>query len=409
MATATTSRLWASGRGAGGTNSQRASPVSKSKIFVRLCNGSTKILDAMLQRGDRFSAFTSPLTLFATRGRTGALVCRRSLAVAACLKPALPATESGDLDTWDELFGSSPPGELRVGGIVVPRHRWSTEMRYRGVFRSVEYRLLRLRVGAREINSTLDLRADENIRDVQATIRPMKNLLPKFESTFSWPVTVAVKEAILWSYKRDLAYCFAVTVLTALCTLLFGLVGPQFLSVYSIPSLSMYPTFDIGDAVLVEKLSLRHSSPHRGEIVFFRPPGKLLTMIHEIEISSYALAHATIHAGVSSQPGKREALSMTKPRRVHDRDLFVKRIVALPGDSVEIKSGQIIVNGENYFPGVPGGADGEARVVPEHFVYVLGDNSAHSLDSRYWGLLRDDNLIGRPLARLWPPDRWTEF
>jgi signal peptidase I len=364
----------------------------------------------MRGQGAACTAFTAVSGLRLRKAGADRLVCRQCCRVVASTEPpAYSAADSNALDTWDDLLSRSPPSELRVGGIVVPRHRWNNQLRCMGVFRSVEYRLLQLQVGSRDISTTAELLPDEHIRDVRATIRPLKRLVPKYERNLSWPVTVSVEQAILWSYKRDLVQCFLVTLLTALSTILFGLIGPQFLSVYSIPSLSMYPTFDIGDAVLVEKVSLRHSTPQRGEVVFFRPPGNLLTMIHEIEKDSYALAHASVHAGASAVPGRRSPMVGKKAHSVHERDLFVKRIVALPGDAVAITAGYIVVNGEFRFPAAQGSVNSDARVIPEHFVYVLGDNSDHSLDSRYWGLLRDDNLVGRPLARIWPLSRWSHL
>lgn len=331
--------------------------------------------------------------------------------------PTPTPRQSANSETWAEIFGPSAAGELRVGGIAVPRHRWDIELRRDGVFRSVEYRILKLCLNGKELQSTTELTHNENIEDVVATIRPLRPLRPKFERYFTWPVSVSVGRAVLWSYKRDLFQCLSVTVLLACSFLLFGILGPQLLSVYSIPSLSMYPTLEAGDAVLVEKLSLRTQPPTRGEIVFFRPPDRLITMIHEMQeiaASSKNTDTAQTSSSSSSTSSTSSQRSDSNPHsarsllRVHKRDLFVKRIAALPGDQVGIEDGDIVVNGKHVSKAAPGSKDSVERIVPEHFVYVLGDNAEHSLDSRYWGLLRKDDLVGRPLLRIWPPARISE-
>ncbi len=91
-----------------------------------------------------------------------------------------------------------------------------------------------------------------------------------------------------------------------------------------------------------------------------------------------------------------------------DKD-FIKRIIALPGDTVEVRNGQVYVNGEpidepyiSYRPPyvVP------RQVVPPDHYYVLGDNPPNSSDSHVWGPVPAENLIGRAWVSYWPPSLW---
>ncbi len=94
---------------------------------------------------------------------------------------------------------------------------------------------------------------------------------------------------------------------------------------------------------------------------------------------------------------------------------FIKRLVALPGDSVEIKSGTIYINDKPmldsvfnqryYYNRGDYGQEGQKIIVPKDSYYVLGDNSASSQDSRYWGFVPEKNILGKALVIYWPPQR----
>lgn len=96
---------------------------------------------------------------------------------------------------------------------------------------------------------------------------------------------------------------------------------------------------------------------------------------------------------------------------------FIKRLVGLPGETVEIKKGNIYINAElcrdvsvynRYYynrPETDYGSEGEAVSVPRDSYYVLGDNSASSRDSRYWGFVPKKNMLGNAILIYWPPNR----
>lgn len=91
---------------------------------------------------------------------------------------------------------------------------------------------------------------------------------------------------------------------------------------------------------------------------------------------------------------------------------FVKRIIGMPGDTIEIKQGHLFVNGmeiEEVYVGYWDRVDESLITVPPDAYYVLGDNRRASNDSRDWGPVPMDNLIGKAWFSFWPTDRWSGF
>jgi signal peptidase I len=94
---------------------------------------------------------------------------------------------------------------------------------------------------------------------------------------------------------------------------------------------------------------------------------------------------------------------------------YIKRLVGLPGDLIEIKGGSIYVNDQPapeaifnqiyYYNRGQLGLVGEKLIVPQDSYFVLGDNSATSKDSRYWGFVPKNNLLGQAMVIYWPPQR----
>lgn len=94
---------------------------------------------------------------------------------------------------------------------------------------------------------------------------------------------------------------------------------------------------------------------------------------------------------------------------------FVKRLVGLPGETVEIKNGTVYIddkpledsvfNQRYYYNRGDFGQEGEKIKVPENNFFVLGDNSANSQDGRYWGFVPFKNILGRVILVYWPPQR----
>lgn len=132
---------------------------------------------------------------------------------------------------------------------------------------------------------------------------------------------------------------------------------------------SMEPTFSTGDYLLVDEISYRFQLPQRGEIIVFKYPGN---------------------------PSSK----------------FIKRIIGLPGEKIEFrysqiiiteKSGQqIILEGKNHLESFPYSFREKEFVIPENYYFVLGDNRFYSFDSKNWGPLSEEYIIGRVFLRLFP-------
>lgn len=158
---------------------------------------------------------------------------------------------------------------------------------------------------------------------------------------------------------------------------------------FYIPSESMVPTLDVGDRVLVEKVSYRFGEPERGDVIVFRNP------VASRE-SSFGDAVRTFLEGFGIGTSRK------------DLDL-IKRVVGLPGETVEVRAGVVHINGaplpESY--GVPDGRTVAPVVVPDGQYWMLGDNRANSRDSRFGlGTVPEDAVVGRAFLVLWPPGRF---
>jgi signal peptidase I len=153
---------------------------------------------------------------------------------------------------------------------------------------------------------------------------------------------------------------------------------------YRVEGSSMVPSLDEGEYVIVNKL------------VYARPPVDLLPFVGEPE-DPY-LFHG---------PRRGEVIIFEFPRDI-ERD-FVKRVIGLPGDTVEIKRGQVIVNevslNEPYITHQSNGSHPKTTV-PEGSYFVLGDNRRASNDSRDWGSVSESRIIGRAWVSFWPLNRW---
>lgn len=133
---------------------------------------------------------------------------------------------------------------------------------------------------------------------------------------------------------------------------------------------SMEPNFHNAEYLLTDKLTYRFKEPQRGDIVVFKPP-------------------------------------------VSENDEYIKRIIALPGETISIKDGYYYINGkqlsEEYIPdsihtiGKAFLPNNTEKIVPDGSYFVSGDNREQSSDSRYWGFITKDKITGRAFFVYWPP------
>ncbi|MDX2244958.1 MAG: signal peptidase I [Leptolyngbyaceae cyanobacterium bins.302] len=134
-----------------------------------------------------------------------------------------------------------------------------------------------------------------------------------------------------------------------------------------IPSESMTPTLQVGDRLIIEKLSYRIYAPQRRDIVVFKAPPKLEAQ--------------------------------------HFHGTLIKRIVGIPGDVVAVEQGRVYVNGEAItepYVHTPANYSYGPVTIPSDQYFVLGDNRTHSYDSHFWGFLPRQNIIGRTIFRFTP-------
>ena len=170
---------------------------------------------------------------------------------------------------------------------------------------------------------------------------------------------------------------------------------------FKIPSGSMRPTLIEGDRILVTKFEYRLHPPTRGDIVVFYYPNEWHPITERV--------HQFFDA--SRPVGARFSQLLTAGRP------FIKRLVAVSGDHVEIRAGHLYINGalldsnqvfrsNHYYNDGMYGREGQVIEVPADSYFVLGDNSGSSHDSRFWGFVPKRLLIGRALCIFWPPTRW---
>jgi signal peptidase I len=190
-------------------------------------------------------------------------------------------------------------------------------------------------------------------RSLSRLPRPLRTLI-------DWALTIAIAIAAILAFQAEVA------------------------KPYKIPSSSMEPTLHCGrpadgcrsrvsDRVIANRIVYRFHAPERGDIIVFKAPASVA---------------AACDAGGT----------------------LVKRIVGLPGELVSMENGHVLINGvrlgEPYLaPAFRGSESGEWPRSSRSGYFVLGDNRAMSCDSRRWGVVPRENIIGRADIRYWPPDR----
>lgn len=212
-------------------------------------------------------------------------------------------------------------------------------------------------------------------------------------------------------------------VLVALALGIALLIKAFLVQAFYIPSASMEPTLRQGDRVLVNKLSYRFGEPQRGDVIVFHDPYP-----DPCEETEGQQAPAGCEQGFGRRALDWFAEVFGLPT-ADTRD-FIKRIVALPGETIQIEDGQLYVCGEpDCVPLGPNGepkdgrkinfessADKGPRVdkddvpafpVPEGQYYVMGDNRANSSDSRNFRGIAREKIIGKAFVIVWPPTRFS--
>ena len=157
----------------------------------------------------------------------------------------------------------------------------------------------------------------------------------------------------------------------------FLIVRPFFFEPFRIPSTSMVPTLNVGDRIVVNRYLYRLHPPQRGDVIVFKSP----------------------------------------PAALKDEADFVKRLIGLPGDKIDLRNGDVYLNDqplkEPYTPGshITESLEGPENPAALHFPYrvppgrylMMGDNREVSFDSRGWGIIEAWRIKGKAVLKFWPP------
>ena len=187
--------------------------------------------------------------------------------------------------------------------------------------------------------------------DAEADLRPVTG------RSLAGTATRRRQKVLEWVVILAVGLCVAVVVRTSV------------LQAFYIPSESMVPTFEINDRVVVDKISYRVGDVHRGSIVVFERPTRTAGAIKDL----------------------------------------VKRVIAVGGDTVEARNGVVYVNdsavSEPYLRAPESTQNLAKTTIPNHFLWVMGDNRMNSADSRVFGPIPVGSVVGRVVLRAWPPTR----
>jgi signal peptidase I len=168
--------------------------------------------------------------------------------------------------------------------------------------------------------------------------------------------------------KSFLSFVWEITKIVIIALLIVVPIRTFLFQPFFVRGESMTPAFEDGDYLIIDEISYRFQGPQRGEVIVFKSP---------------------------PDPSQK----------------YIKRIIGLPGEIVEIKDGRVVISNQkesylldesDYLPSdifTPGGT---LISLAEDEYFVLGDNRRASADSRRWGFLPRENIIGRVLLRAWP-------
>lgn len=197
------------------------------------------------------------------------------------------------------------------------------------------------------------------------------------------------------------------TVDTILWALVIALIVRAFLfQVFWIPSASMQPTYDINDRLIVERISFGIPNPlfdmNDSPVFLFNIPNPLYNTNFPLSSKRYIVQWRT--------PRRFEVIVFKYPNDpIGTRRDFIKRVIGLPGEEIEIKNGVVYIDNQPLVENHTMYYDKynmKKIKVPKNCYFVMGDNRPNSADSRYWGFVPNDNLIGSAFLRIWPLNRF---
>lgn len=355
-------------------------------------------------------------------------------AVGAAIKSVKDAKESPRTFRAGEVIVPTR-GDDNGDTSTAPNDEAKRRLEQLGIYPGVDYRVMTLTDSAGcSIFTTESLPTSKERQEAKLALRPVGWRLhqqmwsQRGKKVTDWPVEVEaglLSDTTLTRFSpgaflprlrslisRDAA-AFVFFLMIATAPVPLALVGREFISFYEIPSASMDPTLQRGDVLLVEKLPGAFDRTKRGDVVLFKPPLSLQEIIG---------ARAAAGGQGSKKPGMGFGSGVNP---LGGQSLFVKRVVGMPGDvdiTMDDATKDVSVSGK---PAVGPRRDlcedeplrlidrllqdGKGKNIErlgEDEAYVLGDCKDVSVDSRVFGTLPKDNIIGRPVARIWPLSRF---
>jgi len=175
---------------------------------------------------------------------------------------------------------------------------------------------------------------------------------------------------------------------TIIVALVLALIIRAFvIQVFFIPSGSMIPTLDIGDRLIVNKFIYKFHQPQRFDIMVFEYPYNKLSDGHNMTMESL-----------------KKWVGL--PNDLKD---FIKRVIGLPGETIQVKDGQVYINGkllgEKHLLNRDVSDFGPYKI-PDDGYFMMGDNRGNSADSRVWGYMPKKYIAGPAVFRIWPLSRF---
>jgi len=196
---------------------------------------------------------------------------------------------------------------------------------------------------------------------------------------------------------RRFGFLKELPVLVVIALVVAILVKTFLVQAFYIPSVSMVPTLRQGDRILVCRICTRLSGVQRGDVIVFSAP-------HPTPDESRSAAGALFH-------WLGQAVGVAHPENPD----YVKRVIGLPGDTIELRDGKLYRNGkrvrEPYLEPHHDTRPFGPITVPDGQLFVMGDNRLQSGDSRFkppngLGYVPEDKVIGKAFVRVWPFSRW---
>lgn len=186
-----------------------------------------------------------------------------------------------------------------------------------------------------------------------------------------------------WQTVREIVIILVIAGIVAV------LIQSFFLKAFIIPSSSMSPTLQVGDRVMVDRVTYYFRKPRRGDIIVFRFP----------PTAPQALNTTNPFYWPFEQIG--ETLHLT--HRMGGSP-YVKRVIATEGETIEIRKGDVYIDGKKIMEDykVPDSYDMPPTKIPKGQLFAMGDNRPNSRDSRYWGTVPYRSIIGKVFLIWWP-------